>query len=156
MRPVPLGSPQCRAESGALWILVQSAADGDPASWVNVSAAQPELPLGLLPIDSCWSNRVVLLPDVSCGRHRTQLFARIAVRLKLPSDPLRTVLLRFAVQSCYLGGPEDDPFWPRGAPTARAPVGASPTPASSPASDAAAAPPAAAGVAATADAPHSH
>eukprot|EP01062_Namystynia_karyoxenos_P019065 TRINITY_DN17136_c0_g3_i1.p1 TRINITY_DN17136_c0_g3~~TRINITY_DN17136_c0_g3_i1.p1 ORF type:complete len:512 (+),score=73.42 TRINITY_DN17136_c0_g3_i1:73-1536(+) len=72
-----------------------------------------ELPQGLLPQGGTEANRIVLLPDLSCGRHRVNLFARIAVQLRLPSDPVRVQLLRYAIQGCYIVGPEDDPFcWP--------------------------------------------
>eukprot|EP01062_Namystynia_karyoxenos_P045995 TRINITY_DN3431_c0_g1_i5.p1 TRINITY_DN3431_c0_g1~~TRINITY_DN3431_c0_g1_i5.p1 ORF type:complete len:558 (+),score=88.13 TRINITY_DN3431_c0_g1_i5:81-1676(+) len=94
-------------EGGELLVLSKSSR----IAWVNHSDLQPELPLGLLPVGGHRADRVLLLPDLSCGKHRLQLFARIAARLTLPSDPLRAVLLRFAVRSCYIGGPEDDPFW---------------------------------------------
>eukprot|EP01062_Namystynia_karyoxenos_P025774 TRINITY_DN20212_c0_g1_i1.p1 TRINITY_DN20212_c0_g1~~TRINITY_DN20212_c0_g1_i1.p1 ORF type:complete len:550 (+),score=100.58 TRINITY_DN20212_c0_g1_i1:69-1652(+) len=70
-------------------------------------------PLGLLPCGGAAADRIRLLPDISCGKARLQLFARIAVRLRLPCDPCRVHLIRFMVHGCYLGAAEDDPFgWP--------------------------------------------
>eukprot|EP01062_Namystynia_karyoxenos_P016911 TRINITY_DN16228_c0_g1_i1.p2 TRINITY_DN16228_c0_g1~~TRINITY_DN16228_c0_g1_i1.p2 ORF type:complete len:100 (+),score=13.06 TRINITY_DN16228_c0_g1_i1:90-389(+) len=39
--------------------------------------------------------------------------ARIAMRVGLPSHTVRVQLLRYAVDSCYIVGPLNDPFrWP--------------------------------------------
>eukprot|EP01062_Namystynia_karyoxenos_P014140 TRINITY_DN15096_c0_g1_i3.p1 TRINITY_DN15096_c0_g1~~TRINITY_DN15096_c0_g1_i3.p1 ORF type:complete len:467 (+),score=86.06 TRINITY_DN15096_c0_g1_i3:65-1465(+) len=93
-------------ESGELWDCHRSRAR-------SISAAHPGLPLGLQPCGGFEAERILLLPDRCCGKARLRLCARIAVRLGLPCDPLREVLPRYAVASCYIVGPPHDPFsWP--------------------------------------------
>eukprot|EP01062_Namystynia_karyoxenos_P026771 TRINITY_DN20702_c0_g1_i3.p1 TRINITY_DN20702_c0_g1~~TRINITY_DN20702_c0_g1_i3.p1 ORF type:complete len:236 (+),score=34.81 TRINITY_DN20702_c0_g1_i3:702-1409(+) len=79
----------------------------------SISAAHPGLPLGLRPYGGYEAHRILLLPDRCCGKARLRLAARIAVRLVLPSDLLREVLMPFAVADCYVVGPPHEPFcWP--------------------------------------------
>eukprot|EP01062_Namystynia_karyoxenos_P051280 TRINITY_DN4020_c0_g1_i2.p1 TRINITY_DN4020_c0_g1~~TRINITY_DN4020_c0_g1_i2.p1 ORF type:complete len:480 (+),score=104.43 TRINITY_DN4020_c0_g1_i2:83-1441(+) len=114
-------------DCGELWSGSFTASAGAVScDWTSLSAARPDLPRGLLPFGGAMAHRVLLLPDLSCGRARLQLFARIAARLGLPSDVVRTALLRAAVQSCYIVGDEDDPFcWPTAAAGAGAAAAAS-------------------------------
>eukprot|EP01062_Namystynia_karyoxenos_P072227 TRINITY_DN681_c0_g2_i1.p2 TRINITY_DN681_c0_g2~~TRINITY_DN681_c0_g2_i1.p2 ORF type:complete len:443 (+),score=106.07 TRINITY_DN681_c0_g2_i1:79-1407(+) len=86
---------------------------GDLRNCRRIGAQLPAPPRGLLPCGGADSDRVLLLPDPSCGRARLRLFARVAVRLGLPTDPLRAALVPYAVDGCYVTGPENDPFsWP--------------------------------------------
>eukprot|EP01062_Namystynia_karyoxenos_P028717 TRINITY_DN21716_c0_g2_i1.p2 TRINITY_DN21716_c0_g2~~TRINITY_DN21716_c0_g2_i1.p2 ORF type:complete len:425 (+),score=83.48 TRINITY_DN21716_c0_g2_i1:86-1276(+) len=80
----------------------------------EISSVHPQLPLGLLPHGGADSSRVVLLPDHCSGKARLRLFARIAVRLRLPADPLCARLTLYAVNGVYVHGGPEDPFgyWP--------------------------------------------
>eukprot|EP01062_Namystynia_karyoxenos_P020097 TRINITY_DN17602_c0_g1_i1.p1 TRINITY_DN17602_c0_g1~~TRINITY_DN17602_c0_g1_i1.p1 ORF type:complete len:485 (+),score=92.18 TRINITY_DN17602_c0_g1_i1:101-1456(+) len=93
-------------DRGELWCYYHAeSAQAVTSGWTSISAAHPA--------GGAVASRVVLLHDLSCGRTRLQLFARIAARLGLPADVVRTALLRTTVQSCYIVGDDDEPFcWP--------------------------------------------
>eukprot|EP01062_Namystynia_karyoxenos_P051573 TRINITY_DN4058_c1_g1_i3.p1 TRINITY_DN4058_c1_g1~~TRINITY_DN4058_c1_g1_i3.p1 ORF type:complete len:538 (+),score=103.80 TRINITY_DN4058_c1_g1_i3:81-1694(+) len=97
-------------EGDELWATDQHYGNKGYNRWRRISAALPGMPLGLLPYGGGGARRIIFLPNRSCGKARLRLFARTAVRLGLPSDPLRAVLLRYAVDSMYVFGPEHHPF----------------------------------------------
>eukprot|EP01062_Namystynia_karyoxenos_P028718 TRINITY_DN21716_c0_g4_i1.p1 TRINITY_DN21716_c0_g4~~TRINITY_DN21716_c0_g4_i1.p1 ORF type:complete len:433 (+),score=76.60 TRINITY_DN21716_c0_g4_i1:86-1300(+) len=76
--------------------------------------SSPQLPLGLVPHGGAASRHVVLVPDHCGGKARLRIFARIAVRLGLPADPLCARLTLYAVNGVYVHGGPADPFgyWP--------------------------------------------
>eukprot|EP01062_Namystynia_karyoxenos_P013780 TRINITY_DN14952_c0_g1_i4.p1 TRINITY_DN14952_c0_g1~~TRINITY_DN14952_c0_g1_i4.p1 ORF type:complete len:305 (+),score=53.75 TRINITY_DN14952_c0_g1_i4:600-1514(+) len=76
----------------------------------SISAAQPELPRGLLPYGGPAARRILLVQDSSGGKARLVLFARIAMRIGVPSDPVRELLPPFVVHEAYITGPASDPF----------------------------------------------
>eukprot|EP01062_Namystynia_karyoxenos_P077962 TRINITY_DN7951_c0_g1_i1.p1 TRINITY_DN7951_c0_g1~~TRINITY_DN7951_c0_g1_i1.p1 ORF type:complete len:453 (+),score=101.92 TRINITY_DN7951_c0_g1_i1:86-1360(+) len=85
-----------------------------PTNWRSISAAHPQLPLGLVPYGGSFAWEVVLAPDHCGGRRRLALFARIAARVGVPSDPVREILLPYVVNGVYITGPAHAPFsWPR-------------------------------------------
>eukprot|EP01062_Namystynia_karyoxenos_P022212 TRINITY_DN18494_c0_g2_i1.p1 TRINITY_DN18494_c0_g2~~TRINITY_DN18494_c0_g2_i1.p1 ORF type:complete len:470 (+),score=68.18 TRINITY_DN18494_c0_g2_i1:85-1410(+) len=67
-------------------------------------------PLGLLPRGGYMAFRIFLIPDCCGGKGRLRLFARIAMRLRVPSDPLLAVLTVLMVHGDFFTGPLDDPF----------------------------------------------
>eukprot|EP01062_Namystynia_karyoxenos_P050531 TRINITY_DN39342_c0_g1_i1.p1 TRINITY_DN39342_c0_g1~~TRINITY_DN39342_c0_g1_i1.p1 ORF type:complete len:469 (+),score=89.29 TRINITY_DN39342_c0_g1_i1:82-1407(+) len=79
-------------------------------SWRPIRVARSDRPLGLLPYGGPQATQVVLAPDYSGGLERLRVFARIAVRVGVPCDPLREVLVPFVVHEVYLTGPSTDPF----------------------------------------------
>eukprot|EP01062_Namystynia_karyoxenos_P013778 TRINITY_DN14952_c0_g1_i2.p1 TRINITY_DN14952_c0_g1~~TRINITY_DN14952_c0_g1_i2.p1 ORF type:complete len:447 (+),score=59.62 TRINITY_DN14952_c0_g1_i2:91-1431(+) len=76
----------------------------------SISAARPELPRGLLPYGGPAARRILLVQDSSGGKARLVLFARIAMRIGVPSDPVRELLPPFVVHEAYITGPASDPF----------------------------------------------
>eukprot|EP01062_Namystynia_karyoxenos_P050178 TRINITY_DN38896_c0_g1_i1.p1 TRINITY_DN38896_c0_g1~~TRINITY_DN38896_c0_g1_i1.p1 ORF type:complete len:473 (+),score=84.76 TRINITY_DN38896_c0_g1_i1:208-1419(+) len=93
--------------SGRLWDYPE---DGPCRS---IHEANPGLPLGLLPRGSERTSQWFLMPNLCGGKERLSLFARIAVRLGLPSDPVRAVLTGLAVHEAFITGPNHEPFsWP--------------------------------------------
>eukprot|EP01062_Namystynia_karyoxenos_P013783 TRINITY_DN14952_c0_g3_i2.p1 TRINITY_DN14952_c0_g3~~TRINITY_DN14952_c0_g3_i2.p1 ORF type:complete len:489 (+),score=83.86 TRINITY_DN14952_c0_g3_i2:86-1468(+) len=91
-------------ERGELW---------DCSDWRgpcrSISAAQPEL-RGLLPCGGSAASCILLVPHASGGKARLTLFARIAMRIGIPCDPLREVITPFVVHEVYLTGHSSDPF----------------------------------------------
>eukprot|EP01062_Namystynia_karyoxenos_P057435 TRINITY_DN4848_c0_g1_i11.p1 TRINITY_DN4848_c0_g1~~TRINITY_DN4848_c0_g1_i11.p1 ORF type:complete len:407 (+),score=80.21 TRINITY_DN4848_c0_g1_i11:94-1314(+) len=87
----------------------------------SVSAAHPQLPLGLVPYGGSNTMKIVLAPDHCGGRGRLGLFARIAARKGIPCDPVREIITPYMVLGAYITGHSADPFgWPQpgGAPAA--------------------------------------
>eukprot|EP01062_Namystynia_karyoxenos_P048400 TRINITY_DN3681_c1_g1_i1.p1 TRINITY_DN3681_c1_g1~~TRINITY_DN3681_c1_g1_i1.p1 ORF type:complete len:529 (+),score=55.11 TRINITY_DN3681_c1_g1_i1:77-1588(+) len=77
----------------------------------SITAAHPDL-LGLLPCKTR-AGSVPLIADVCGGIARLRLLARIAVRLRLPCDPVHAILTGFVVHQDFMTGPADAPFsWP--------------------------------------------
>eukprot|EP01062_Namystynia_karyoxenos_P018351 TRINITY_DN16831_c0_g1_i1.p1 TRINITY_DN16831_c0_g1~~TRINITY_DN16831_c0_g1_i1.p1 ORF type:complete len:430 (+),score=105.94 TRINITY_DN16831_c0_g1_i1:88-1377(+) len=87
----------CRLEIGLLWR--------------RIRAKGGERPLGLVPYGGPSAAEVVLAPDCCGGVRRLQLFARISMRIGVPSDPVREVLTPLVVHGAYIVGPPEDPFW---------------------------------------------
>eukprot|EP01062_Namystynia_karyoxenos_P038941 TRINITY_DN28305_c0_g1_i1.p1 TRINITY_DN28305_c0_g1~~TRINITY_DN28305_c0_g1_i1.p1 ORF type:complete len:493 (+),score=113.43 TRINITY_DN28305_c0_g1_i1:66-1481(+) len=77
----------------------------------NISAIHPQLPRGLIPHGGVSAPHVLLLPN-HCGEPwQVRLFALIAARHGLPSDPVRDVLVHLVVHEAYItGGTRADPF----------------------------------------------
>eukprot|EP01062_Namystynia_karyoxenos_P030885 TRINITY_DN2297_c0_g2_i16.p1 TRINITY_DN2297_c0_g2~~TRINITY_DN2297_c0_g2_i16.p1 ORF type:complete len:410 (+),score=80.27 TRINITY_DN2297_c0_g2_i16:96-1325(+) len=93
-------------EEGELWLRRTSPSSG----WRRVGAPRSTRPLGLVPYGGSSAAEFLLAPDYCCGKRRLALFARVAGRLGLPSDPLRVALVRFAVAELYITGEQHDPF----------------------------------------------
>eukprot|EP01062_Namystynia_karyoxenos_P041666 TRINITY_DN3038_c0_g1_i2.p1 TRINITY_DN3038_c0_g1~~TRINITY_DN3038_c0_g1_i2.p1 ORF type:complete len:960 (+),score=192.35 TRINITY_DN3038_c0_g1_i2:124-3003(+) len=66
--------------------------------------------LGLLPCRGDGEENALLLRDNCGGKERMKLLARIAVRLGIPDDPVREVVVPYVVHNCYITGPPNDPF----------------------------------------------
>eukprot|EP01062_Namystynia_karyoxenos_P037409 TRINITY_DN2722_c0_g1_i4.p1 TRINITY_DN2722_c0_g1~~TRINITY_DN2722_c0_g1_i4.p1 ORF type:complete len:474 (+),score=64.45 TRINITY_DN2722_c0_g1_i4:95-1516(+) len=88
---------------GCLW----ECRDAHPCR--SILAVHPEMPLGLLPCIG-YGNDVPLIADVCGGKERLRLFGRIAVRLGVPSDPVRAILTGLMVRGEYITGPAHLPF----------------------------------------------
>eukprot|EP01062_Namystynia_karyoxenos_P054235 TRINITY_DN44505_c0_g1_i1.p1 TRINITY_DN44505_c0_g1~~TRINITY_DN44505_c0_g1_i1.p1 ORF type:complete len:396 (+),score=89.83 TRINITY_DN44505_c0_g1_i1:77-1189(+) len=75
-----------------------------PASCRNISAAHPELPLGLLPHGGSSARRVLLVPDPSCGKERLRMLLLAAERRPLlPRGEMRRIaLVPFLVDEDYI------------------------------------------------------
>eukprot|EP01062_Namystynia_karyoxenos_P080432 TRINITY_DN8663_c0_g1_i8.p1 TRINITY_DN8663_c0_g1~~TRINITY_DN8663_c0_g1_i8.p1 ORF type:complete len:338 (+),score=61.57 TRINITY_DN8663_c0_g1_i8:328-1341(+) len=87
--------------------------DSEGVVWRSISAANPELPLGLVPYGGTGALQVVLAPAHCGGKRRLEILARIAVRLNVPTDPIREILVPFMVHEAHILGPSHDPFsWP--------------------------------------------
>eukprot|EP01062_Namystynia_karyoxenos_P012506 TRINITY_DN14503_c0_g1_i1.p1 TRINITY_DN14503_c0_g1~~TRINITY_DN14503_c0_g1_i1.p1 ORF type:complete len:435 (+),score=88.20 TRINITY_DN14503_c0_g1_i1:82-1305(+) len=97
-------------EDGALWDV------SDPTTACRCISAEFPALRGHVPYGGPHAPHILLVPNRCGGRRRLELFARVAMRLEIPSDPVREVLVPLTVHEAYLTGPSTDPF---GAPFAR-------------------------------------
>eukprot|EP01062_Namystynia_karyoxenos_P012508 TRINITY_DN14503_c0_g2_i2.p1 TRINITY_DN14503_c0_g2~~TRINITY_DN14503_c0_g2_i2.p1 ORF type:complete len:455 (+),score=79.49 TRINITY_DN14503_c0_g2_i2:91-1365(+) len=92
-------------EEGDLWLREMFG-----SSWGRVRALRSAGPLGLVPYGGSSARELLLAPDYCGGKCRLRLFARIAMCIGIPSDPVREVLSPLVVHEVYLTGPSSDPF----------------------------------------------
>eukprot|EP01062_Namystynia_karyoxenos_P027565 TRINITY_DN21111_c0_g2_i1.p1 TRINITY_DN21111_c0_g2~~TRINITY_DN21111_c0_g2_i1.p1 ORF type:complete len:388 (+),score=53.52 TRINITY_DN21111_c0_g2_i1:94-1257(+) len=92
------------SEEGELWVSPYC------CGWRRIRAPHSERPLGLVPHGGQAAEQVVLTPDYCGGKWRVKLFVRIAMRIGVPCDPLRVMLVPFRVHKMYFTGSSTDPF----------------------------------------------